>query len=76
MMIGGCHLVIAKYTTIQGDTWDFIAFKVYGTEMVMDTLMHANPHLMDIAVFNAGTIIQTPEIDTTTESNHKPPWMR
>ena len=31
------------YTTIQGDMWDSIAKKVYGTEKAMDILMKANP---------------------------------
>ena len=30
------------YTSIQGDTWDMIAYKVYGKESAMVQLMEAN----------------------------------
>ena len=39
------------YTTIQGDMWDSIAKKVYGTERAMDILMKANPEHLSVAVF-------------------------
>lgn len=64
------------YTTIQGDTWDLIAYKIYGSEMVMDKLMQANTHLIQIAVFSAGTIVFLPDINVTEEMENKPPWMR
>lgn len=38
------------YTTIQGDMWDSIAKKVYGTEKAMDILMKANPEHLTVAV--------------------------
>ena len=31
-----------QYRTIQGDMWDGIAFKVYGSEAYMNTLLEAN----------------------------------
>ena len=31
------------YRTIQGDMWDGIAFKVYGSEAYMNVLLEANP---------------------------------
>ena len=30
------------YTTVSGDTWDIVAYKAYGNEMYMDTLIKAN----------------------------------
>lgn len=64
------------YSTIQGDEWDLVCFKVYGTESVMDTLMHANLHLINIAQFSAGTIINLPEINTVVENKDLPPWVQ
>lgn len=61
------------YTTIQGDTWDYIAYKVYGNELYADRLMAANPKLLDIFVFSPGTSINIPEIDEE-EENELPPW--
>ena len=43
-----------RYTTIQGDTWDSIAFKIYGDEYKVQLLMEANREYMDIFVFSGG----------------------
>ena len=32
----------STYTTIQGDTWDLIAYKLYGEEKYMKNLIEAN----------------------------------
>ena len=50
------------YKTIQGDTWDSIAYKIYGDEKYTDFLMQNNFELLDIFVFKAGTIVNTPEL--------------
>lgn len=52
------------YKTIQGDTWDSIAYKIYGDEKYTDFLMQNNFELLDIFVFKAGTILNTPELPT------------
>ena len=39
------------YTTIQGDTWDLIAKKVYGDEKKLDVLMEYNFPVLDYTVF-------------------------
>ena len=49
------------YTTIQGDMWDAISYKVYGDEKYMGLLMQANQELLDIFIFGAGTILIVPE---------------
>lgn len=43
-----------KYITEQGDTWDLIAYKLYGEERYMKNLIEANWPLLDILVFSAG----------------------
>ena len=63
------------YTTIQGDTWDIVAYKVYGNEMYMDTLMKANLEYKDIFIFPAGIVLSLPEIDLQV-SESLPPWKR
>lgn len=50
------------YKTIQGDTWDGIAYKIYGDEKYTDFLMQNNFELLDIFVFKAGIIVKTPEL--------------
>lgn len=50
------------YTTIEGDTWDLIAKKVYGDESKTDFLMENNIKLLDILVFSGGVAVETPPL--------------
>ena len=63
------------YTTIQGDMWDLIAFKVYGKEAYISKLLEANEDLREITVFPSGVEIVCPEADAET-SSILPPWRR
>lgn len=61
------------YCTRQGDTWDYIAFQVYGSEKYADFLMENNyPHL-DTLVFSAGTILNAPALPEEI-IGELPPW--
>ncbi len=64
-----------KYTTIQGDTWDGISYKLYQTEAYMSELMAANPAHMRTVVFAAGVVLRAPEI-ASREAVQLPPWKR
>lgn len=61
------------YTTISGDTWDIVAYKVYGNEMYMDMLIKANIEHKDTYIFPAGVVLTLPEIDLEV-SETLPPW--
>lgn len=61
------------YTTIQGETWDEIAYKVYGSEGYAALLMESNYPLLDILVFSAGTVLRTPALPEDTDAE-LPPW--
>lgn len=61
------------YVTIAGDTWDMIAYKVYGKEIYADYLMKNNYDLLDIFVFSAGTKVYIPELPEITTAD-LPPW--
>lgn len=50
------------YTAIQGETWDEIAYKVYGAEKHAAYLMEKNYEYLDILVFSAGTVLNTPDL--------------
>ncbi|MBY0088395.1 tail protein X [Brevibacillus brevis] len=63
------------YSTIQGDTWDMIAYRMYGNEYLMTELIDANPKHRNIVVFSAGTLIAVPEI-ADPEPDNLPPWKR
>lgn len=61
------------YTTISGDTWDIVAYKVYGNEMYMDILIKANLEYKDIYIFPAGVVLAVPETGLEV-SESLPPW--
>ena len=63
----------ATYTTIQGETWDQIAYKVYGGEEYAAFLMANNYPFLDILVFSAGTVLNTPGLPED-EDGELPPW--
>lgn len=56
------------YTTISGDTWDMIAYRVYRNELWADRLMEANFGYLDYMVFPAGIVLNVPEIAAYTDA--------
>lgn len=62
--------------TNQGDTWDTISLRAYGSTEYMDVLIAANPGARLMAIFPAGVDIIVPEIDTTQTASNLPPWKR
>ncbi len=52
---------MGNYTTVSGQTWDQIAYEIYGDEHYCDRLMDANRNLLDYFVFPAGTVLEIPE---------------
>lgn len=65
----------STYTSIQGDTWDMIAYKVYGKEHAVDDLIHNNPTLSHITIFPSGCIVTCPD-RAPSASRILPPWRR
>ena len=63
------------YTTIQGDMWDSIAKKKYGTEHAMNILLEANQEHRDTVVFSAGIVLTLPEYEAPSP-DAMPPWRR
>lgn len=61
------------YTTIQGDTWDIIAKKIYNDEMKADYLMANNLDLIEIVIFPANIKIYVPDL-TQEQDNDLPSW--
>lgn len=61
------------YTTIQGDMWDSISYKLYGSEKYMGLLMRSNMELLDTFIFGADTVLSVPELEAETEPDI-PAW--
>ena len=64
------------YTTIQGDKWDGIAYKVYGDTKFTDVLLEANIEYRNVFIFSAGVVLEVPEVETRITSDDLPPWKR
>ncbi len=62
------------YKTKKGECWDEVAKKVYGSEKYTGYLMQNNLPLLDIAVFSAGTLVNTP--DLPADETDIPIWRR
>lgn len=62
------------YTTKQGDMWDSISKKLYGSEIYAINLMQANPTHMATLVFTAGVVLTVPDIEVASSSATLPPW--
>lgn len=64
-----------KYTTVEGDTWDLIAYRQLGSERYTSLLMEANTAHIHTVVFSAGVVLTIPEI-TAPLPESLPPWKR
>ena len=66
----------STYTTIQGDTWDGMAYKLYGDEKYMGNLIEANWAYADIMLFSAGTTLTVPDLPEDEDDDNLPIWRR
>lgn len=63
------------YSTVQGDMWDLISYRTYGTEKHVKVLLEANQAYRDVVVFRAGVQIVCPEV-SAAKTSVLPPWKR
>ncbi|MBO1870072.1 tail protein X [Lachnoanaerobaculum sp. Marseille-Q4761] len=65
------------YTTVQGQTWDQIAYELYGNEYMCDKIMELNRDKLDCFVFPAGIELTVPDkadaVSETVTSDY-PAW--
>lgn len=61
------------YETVQGDTWDMIAKRVYGDEKYAGYLMESNRLLIDYLIFPGGVTLSIPEL-TEEQDADLPIW--
>lgn len=62
------------YVTVQGDTWDKIAYETLGSEYLLPVLLEANSAHREVYIFPGGIILNIPEIDTS-EVTERPDWL-
>lgn len=65
------------YTTILGDTWDSIAYKLFDDSKSYNSLLDLNPEHNDTVIFSAGVKIKYQD-DVVIKSYEEtvPPWRR
>lgn len=64
------------YTTIQGDAWDTIAYRLWGEERHMDRLIQTNVDHADVLIFPAGVKLFVPDAPARRSYlKELPPWM-
>ena len=63
------------YKTIQGDTWDGIAVKVYGDEKYMNKLLEANQAYREMIIFQGNVSLYLPDMQAQT-TTILPPWKK
>lgn len=61
-----------KYKTIQGDTWDLISFKIWGTEKHFNELIKENREHIGTVFFKANIELNVPQIEET--NSRISPW--
>ncbi len=66
----------AAYTTMQGDAWDSIAYRLWGDERLFMELVNANPDHLDTVIFPAGVKLNVPERPTAAIKLELPPWRK
>lgn len=67
-------MMASTYTTVQGDTWDLIAYKTLGSEYLLPLLLEANQKYRKVVIFSGGIVLNIPEVDTD-EATDRPEWL-
>lgn len=62
------------YTTVQGDTWDLIAYRTLGSEYLLPLLLEENKQHRKTVIFSGGITLNIPDIDAE-EENERPEWL-
>ena len=62
-----------QYSTKQYDTFDKIAYELYGNESVASYIIDANPEYADVIIFSAGVSLYLPKLEMVEKST-LPQW--
>ncbi len=65
----------SNFITTQGQAWDQVALKRYGSEKQMGSLLSANVDEIDALLFEGGIALEIPEIEPLRVKSI-PPWER
>jgi phage tail protein X len=65
-----------EYETKQNDTWDVLAFDIYGSEKLAYLLLQANPQYIEMLNLPAGLKLTIPKTPKGKSNQPMPPWER
>ncbi|MGL5904080.1 MAG: tail protein X [Cetobacterium sp.] len=64
------------YTTVFGDTFDIIAYKVYSDSKAVSKIIEANTEYSGTFIFEAGVKLLIPASEEVIENGNIAPWRR
>ena len=68
-----------QYITQEGERWDTVSFKMYGTANEVQRIIDANPNVVINDRLKGGLVLEIPVVDAnnlTTNKEDLPPWKR
>ncbi|MCD8139328.1 MAG: tail protein X [Planctomycetaceae bacterium] len=65
-----------EYKTTQGETWDVIARRIYGSETLASRIQQANPGYLHLLYFPSGLTLKIPETPDGATVQPPAPWNR
>lgn len=60
------------YITVAGDSFDGIAYKKLGNELMSSEIIRLNPEYCDVLIFGEEISLKMPE--TVVQASDTPPW--
>jgi phage tail protein X len=60
------------YSTIQGDFFDSISYKIFKTEKYSPVIMRNNPAYANVVIFDAGIVLTIPSVSTSSQISEVP----
>jgi len=63
-----------KYSTKLNDTFDLIAYEIFGDCKYTADLLKANPDKLQTFIFSAGENLNVPEIEVKAATSNLPSW--
>jgi hypothetical protein len=67
--IPGVGFIVSR----QGDTWDTLSWRAFGSEFFTNLLADNNPIFNQVSIFDGGILLNVPIVQQTTPLN-LPPW--
>ncbi|MCB6992893.1 LysM domain-containing protein [bacterium 210820-DFI.6.37] len=65
-----------NYVTQERDTFDLIAYKQYGNELLASLLIQENIRYADVLLFEEGILLKIPVINEAEVDDSLPPWRK